>query len=57
MANEAEIWAGAGACMAGDKCPESASEDFLRGYGLVYAAGEAGMDQEEVVKLYLTKEG
>ena len=52
---EAEIWRGAGACMAGDKCPENASEGFQRGYGLAYAAGENEMDQKAVIAEYLNK--
>mgnify|MGYP000666349404 CR=1 FL=1 len=54
--NEAEVWRGAGACMAGDECPQGASEDFQRGYGMVYAAGECGMDPTEVINKYLESE-
>lgn len=50
MTASEEFWKGVDACIAGDPCPENASEEFSRGFGMEYAAGESGIDLEKLMK-------
>ena len=56
MIAEEEICAGAAACIAGIPPADNASEAFMRGFGLAYAAEASELNAAQIIEQYLTNE-